>query len=494
VEVKLKPTTPARKNTDKRRDVEALLHDPAWRTVSNGRIAAACGVSPPFVGKLRRALGFDDVLRTGRDGRTRWTPDPSNRKRFLVEQDAPEAPPVGHTALPVVRAATVPDGIIVGDNLAELRRLPDGSVQLIYMDPPYFSGRDYYADGADGQPYLAYTDRWRWDAASQAAYDALRSQAPKAVAAFLQGLHDAHGGTPLLAYLVHIAERLIECRRLLDSTGCLWLQCDTSADGYLRVLLDAVFGPKRFRGRVVWKRTAAHNKARRPGPITDTIFFYSKGDGYTWNPTFHEYPEGRERQHHGVEHGRPWRAENLLAPGISGGESGQPWRGIDPGTVGQGRMWAIAGSVADEYEARTGTNLSGTVTEKLDKLDAAGLIVWNGNKLRGYKLFLDRGKGIPLQDLWEDIDEVWTDIPLARGRKGQAFGGQKPVALMERIIGCSTMPDDHVLDIYGGSGTTAVAAENLGRRWTLIEKNPETVKLIEQRVVHERAAALRQAG
>ena len=216
--MKLKSTHPARSNKDKRHEVESLLHDPAWRTVSNGRIAAACGVSPPFVGKLRRALGFDDIRRTGRDGRTRWTPDPSNSKRFRVGQDAL---PVGHTALPVVRAATVPDGMICGDNLAELRKMPSGSVQLIYMDPPYFSGRDYYAHGADGRAYLAYADRWRWDAASQAAHDALQGQAPKSLAAFLRGLHDAHGGTPLLAYLVHIAERLVELVLLLPCQAAI---------------------------------------------------------------------------------------------------------------------------------------------------------------------------------------------------------------------------------------------------------------------------------
>ena len=111
---------------------------------------------------------------------------------------------------------------------------------------------------------------------------------------WMQALRDTQ--PRLLAYLSYMAERLLIMHRILKPTGSLYLHCDPTASHYIKALLDAVFGHRSFRNEIVWKRTAAHGRAKRWGPIHDTVLFYSKSDRYTWNRIFQPYDQSYHRQ------------------------------------------------------------------------------------------------------------------------------------------------------------------------------------------------------
>jgi len=179
--------------------------------------------------------------------------------------------------------------LYLADNLEVLkRRIPDGSVDLIYLDPPFNSGTDYATafreqggGGAEAQTF-AFGDTWRWGPESE---KALREvlDLHEGLGKFLELLARSLNKGGLSAYLVMMAVRLIELHRVLKPTGSLYLHCDPTASHYLKVILDQIFGPGSFRSEIVWKRTSAHSSAKRWGPVHDVILFYTKGEGYTWN-------------------------------------------------------------------------------------------------------------------------------------------------------------------------------------------------------------------
>src|SRR5438477_7927023 len=176
-----------------------------------------------------------------------------------------------------------------GDNLDILRRyLKDETVDLVYLDPPFNSAQNYNAffqekDGtAAASQIQAFEDTWSWNQESQHAYEELVMQ-PGKVSEVMQAFHTFLGTNDMMAYLAMMAPRLVELRRVLKPTGSLYLHCDPTASHYLKLLLDALFGPKKFRNEIIWKRTSAHSDARRYGRVHDSILFYSKSDTYTWN-------------------------------------------------------------------------------------------------------------------------------------------------------------------------------------------------------------------
>lgn len=147
-----------------------------------------------------------------------------------------------------------------GDNLRILRaHLADESVDLIYLDPPFYSRRNYQAFSrralSEMQSHArmpAFVDTWRWGPEVEHAYASLLSTGPEAIGRTLRILRDLLGAGPLLAYLVMIVERLIELRRVLKADGSIYLHCDPAASHYLKVLLDAIFGAENFRNEIVW--------------------------------------------------------------------------------------------------------------------------------------------------------------------------------------------------------------------------------------------------
>lgn len=371
--------------------------------------------------------------------------------------------------------------ILLGDNLSSLRALADNSVDLVYLDPPYNSGRDYNHDDGDSIN-VAYVDTWSWGPEAEAnlreAASRYTSGGPKLALDFLLSTQSILAGDTA-AYLVMLTPRIIELHRVLKTTGSIYLHVDPSASHYVKIVLDLVFGARNFRSEIIWKRTSAHNNARRPGPVHDVVLFYSKSDDYTWNPTHHEYGKDYPKDFDGHDAGRMWVKRDLSGHGLRGGDSGKPWQGYDPSKTG--RHWSISRRLREEYASLTGEPLTGSFLEQLDKLDARGFILKpkKGGTLPYYKHFIDP-KGAPLQDVWVDIAPVGT-----RTKEYTQFEGQKPVALLERIIQASSNPGEVVLDPFLGSGTTAVAAEKLGRKWLGLELNETTCEVAKKRLSTE---------
>ncbi|MCS6951168.1 MAG: site-specific DNA-methyltransferase, partial [bacterium] len=183
-----------------------------------------------------------------------------------------------------------------GDNLEVLRKhLPDESVDLIYLDPPFNSNRDYNllfreASGELAQAQIkAFTDTWQW---SEHAYQTFLLECPRpALSRLIEGFVDTLGRNDLTAYLVMMAPRLIELHRVLKPTGSLYLHCDPTASHYLKVMLDVIFGARNFRNEIVWKRTGAHGGAKRWGPVHDVLLYYTKTENYIWNRVYEAFDQ-----------------------------------------------------------------------------------------------------------------------------------------------------------------------------------------------------------
>lgn len=377
-----------------------------------------------------------------------------------------------------------------GDNLDVLRRdVADESVDLIYLDPPFNSNRSYSVlfrekSGDESQAQIeAFDDTWTWSQEAESLYlDLLNGSAPLRVKDALEAMRRLLGDNDVLAYLVMMTARLIELRRVLKPTGSLYLHCDPTASHYLKVILDAVFGPTMFRSEVIWKRSSAHNSAKRYGPVHDVLLFYTRSENYTWNVAYQPLPqETIDKWYNNVEPqtGRRFNRAGLTAAGRRTGPSGQPWRGVDPDA--KGRHWAIPGFVGDL--------VAGLETlDALDALDAAGRLFWpkRAGGMPMLKRYVEESKGIPAQDVITDISPLNN---VAAERLG--YPTQKPLALLERIIAASSNEDDVILDPFCGCGTTVDAAQKLGRRWIGIDVTTLAINLIDARLRHTYGEGIR---
>jgi DNA modification methylase len=375
----------------------------------------------------------------------------------------------------------LPDNLLYyGDNLDVLRRhIAADSADLVYLDPPFNSNATYNVlfaeqDGSRSAAQIqAFGDTWRWDQAAARAYQDT-VEAGGDVARALQAFRTLLGDSNMLAYLAMMSPRLVELHRVLKSTGSLYLHCDPTASHYLKILLDAIFGPVGFANEVIWKRTSAHSSARRYGPAHDTILFYRKSDRSTWNNQYEGYSESYILSHYRQQDqsGRQFTLSDLTAAGVRTGASGKPWRGYDPTSLG--RHWAIPGSVQVLGEAEGVEDTQSA----LDRLDVAGRIHWakQGGWPR-YRRYLDEVRGVPLQDVWTDIDPV-----NAKAAERLGYPTQKPEALLERIIVASSEPGAVVLDPFCGCGTAIAAAQKLGRRWIGIDITHLAIGLIKSRL------------
>ncbi|MHB0859612.1 MAG: site-specific DNA-methyltransferase [Anaerolineae bacterium] len=361
----------------------------------------------------------------------------------------------------------MPDNALYyGDNLQVLREhIPDASVDLIYLDPPFNSNRSYNVlfkestgKSADSQ-IAAFDDTWHWGPTAEATLREIETTAQPHVVEMMQAIVRFVGRNDVSAYLVMMTVRLIELHRVLKDTGSIYLHCDPTASHYLKVVMDTIFGPERFQNEVIWKRTSAHSSAKRYGPVHDALLFFSKTASFTWNALYQPHDEGYVASHYrSVDgDGRAFTLSDLTAAGTRNGSSGQPWRGFVPAT--KGNHW--------KYKIET-----------LDQLDTEGRIYWpaSGGWPR-YRRYLDEVKGVPLQD-------VWTDIPPlnAKAQERMGYATQKPLALLERVISASSNPGDVVLDPFCGCGTSIAAAQKLGRRWIGIDVTHLSVALMRQRL------------
>ena len=305
-----------------------------------------------------------------------------------------------------------------------------GKANLIYIDPPFATGANfsYTATIPDGgedflkEPSVieqkAYRDTW---------------------------------GRGLDSYLQWFYESLVMLRELLADDGSIYVHLDPGIGHYAKCILDEIFGVNNFRNEIVWQRTTANNNPVRYGPIHDTIFYYTRADDAVWNIQYGQYAADYLEEHfvQKTTDGRLFRINEITGSGLRSGDSGKPWRGYDPSS--KGRHWAVPRSLQIQH------SLAGTTQDMLDHLDRLGYIDWGKEKRSWPRLryFKDEMKGVPLQDMWTDIYRQADPV----------YPTQKPDALLERIIKASTTKGDLVLDCFCGSGTTAMVAEKLERRW-----------------------------
>jgi site-specific DNA-methyltransferase (adenine-specific) len=368
-----------------------------------------------------------------------------------------------------------------GDNLDILQRyIKDESVDLVYLDPPFKSDQNYNAffqekDGSAAASQIqAFEDTWSWNQDAEAMYRKLTEQTGK-VNEVMQAFMTFLGRNDMMAYLTMMSPRLVELRRVLKPTGSLYLHCDPTASHYLKLLCDAIMGKDNFRSEIIWKRTSAHSGAKRFGPVSDSILFYSRSDDYLWNEQFMPFSDHylNEFYTHQDSNGRRWRRSDLTGAGTRKGESGMPWKGIN--VTAKGRHWAVPGDACERLGIKTGS-----VQEKLDALDKAGRIHWPQKEtgVPMFKRYADEQPGVPLQSLWDDIPPLHN---LSAERLG--YPTQKPVALLERIIQASSNPGGLVLDPFCGCGTTIDAAEKNGRDWIGIDITQVAMTTIKKRLL-----------
>jgi len=356
-----------------------------------------------------------------------------------------------------------------GDNLHVMREhLKDESVDLIYLDPPFNSKRDYNllfkspkGEAADAS-ITAFEDSWHWGMQAEREFDELLHQANTDVADLMRALRGFLGENDMMAYLTMMANRLLELHRVLKPTGSLYLHCDPTASHYLKIVLDGVFGKTNFRNDIIWKRASAHNDPSRCGNIHDDIFFFSKCDRYTWNRVFTPYTqEYIDAEFTQLPSGRFYKAENMLDPRNSMKQfdfmgTSARWRTNHEGMM---ELW---------NEPQTEVPLShGRI--KLGK---------NGKPTKRCRIFfLDDLPGVPLQTIWDDVISL-------RGGSDERMGypTQKPLALLERIIAASSNEGDVVLDPFCGCGTAVHAAQKLKRYWIGIDITHLAISLIEKRM------------
>ena len=355
--------------------------------------------------------------------------------------------------------------LFYGDNLAVLRdHIADQSVDLIYLDPPFNSRQDYNVlfaekDGSQSSSQIhAFEDTWEWNLDAQRSYELIVEQGGRvgdALLAFKTFLFNSD----MMAYLAMMAPRLIELRRVLKETGSIYLHCDPTASHYLKILMDAVFGPQFFRNEITWKRSHAHSDAKQGaqhfGRITDILLFYSRGDRAIWNPLYRPYDEKYiERDYRRVdENGRRYRIGDLSGPG--GAAKGNPRYEV----MGVTRYWRYS-------------------KEKMDQLIAEGRVIQTRpGAVPQYKRYLDEMPGAPIQNLWDDLPPLNN-----RSKEMLGYATQKPEALLERIIKASSNEGDLVLDPFCGCGTTVQVAQRLNRRWIGIDITHLAIGLIKKRL------------
>ena len=348
--------------------------------------------------------------------------------------------------------------IWTGDNLDILRGLNSESVDLIYLDPPFNSNRNYAAPVGSRAAGAAFKDTWTLSDLDTAWMGLIADEQP-AMYKVIETAGLTHG-KGMQSYLCMMAVRLLEMRRVLKDTGSIYLHCDPTAGHYLKLLMDSIFGVRNFLSDISWKRTSAHSDTkqgrRQHGRIRDSLLFYSNGSDWTWNPIYTDYDQDyveRFYRHVEPETGRRYTLGDLTGPG--GDAKGNPRYEL----LGVTRYWRYS-------------------QEQMAALVKEGRIVQSKlGSVPRYKRYLDEMPGIPLQDQWTDINPVQ-----AHAKERTGYPTQKPLALLERIISASSKPGDVVLDPFCGCATACVAAERLGRKWVGIDISEKAVELVNMRL------------
>lgn len=381
----------------------------------------------------RRLQVFPDESQ-GRQGLTHQTLDfvvSYDGKR--LEDDILETAPKSDF-LPVLSSGSsaAPNQYFYGENADALRLLlknPDvcGKVTLIYIDPPYGTGQAFRGRNTN------------------------------------HAYHDTLSGA---TYLEFVRERLILLRELMADSGSIYVHLDNAMAAAVKIIMDEVFGPRNFRNWITRKKCNPKNyTSRQYGNMQDYILFYSKGKNPIWNRPYEEeriYTFEQRFPRVDEATGRRYALVPVHARGRRNGATGGPWRGLMPP---EGKHW--------QYHP-----------DKLDELERLGDMYWSptGNPRR--KIWADESRGVPVQDIWMEYKDAHN-----QNIKITGYPTEKNLGLLKRIVETSSNPNDLVLDCFAGSGTTLVAAQELGRRWIGMDDAPlarfvTLVRLLEQRSQH----------
>ncbi len=356
-----------------------------------------------------------------------------------------------------------------GDCLDVLRDLkenfPQPFIDLIYIDPPFNSKRNYNVlfesmDMKDANAQKqAFADTW-----TNVAYmDELQMLAEMhkdlydVLTAFGKAKSISHSA---VAYLTTMALRILYMHKLLKDTGSFYLHCDPTMSHYLKLICDMIFGEKNYQNEIVWQRVNAKgNVQRKFGAVHDVIFRYSKKPGDDiWNQLYIPLSQYyMDTSYRNIEEGtgRKFMLDNLTAP-MTRASKGQiyEWRGVRPPSS---RCWVYA-------------------IDKMEELDKNGRIVFSKNGYPRFKRYLDENKG-------EKISDTWIDVPQMANKEFLGYPTQKPEALMERIIKASSNEGDVVADFFCGCGTTIAVAQKLNRKWLGADISHLAIRLIVKRLV-----------
>ncbi len=391
-----------------------------------------------------------------------------------------------------------PNQLFYGDNLHVLpEQIADESVDLIYLDPPFNSKRDYNllfktpkkpakASASSkpaslaGEPeadtqysdaqITAFEDTWHWNDVAEREFDEILKCSNTDVSELMKALRSFLKQNDMLAYLTMMCNRLLELHRVLKPTGSLYLHCDPTASHYLKLVLDGVFGKENYVNEIIWERSAPKGHAfTRYASAHDVILFYSKSEKTTWNPPYVAHRDEYIESHYGSvepETGRRFQLDNLLNPAKNRPNLTYEF----PPDSGNVRVWRW------------------TYERMLEAWESGRVIVPKAGGMPRYKRYLDEMPGT-------HVSTVWTDIPPINSQADERMGypTQKPVALLERIINASSNEGDIVLDPFCGCGTAVYAAQKLGRRWIGIDITHLSIGLIERRM-KDAFPALREKG
>ena len=370
--------------------------------------------------------------------------------------------------------------IWTADNLDVLRGMNSESVDLIYLDPPFNSNRNYAAPIGSEAAGAAFKDTWTLSDVDLAWIGIIAEKEPN-LASVIDAAGLAHG-KGMKSYLVMMAVRLLEMRRTLKPTGSIYLHCDPTASHYLKLVMDCVFGSSWFRNELAWKRTTSHSDAKRYASVSDRLLFYAP-DSATWQTQHLAFRETYLASHYSNEDDRGrYQVGDLTGSGLRDGESGEPWAGYDPSGIG--RHWGVPskGAYAQWIEEKLipGYRSMPGVHARLDALSSAGLVHWTKTGTPRLKRYLQASRG-------EAVSDFISDIPNANHMSKEHVGypTQKPLALLDRIIRASSSEGDVVLDPFCGCATALVAAEKLNRRWVGIDISAKAADLVKLRMARE---------
>ncbi len=349
--------------------------------------------------------------------------------------------------------------LFYGDNLIILREhLASESVDLIYLDPPFNSSRNYnvlFKDehGTESEAQItAFEDTWHWNLEAEHTYAELLTEAPNHIAKMIESLHEYIGASQMMAYLVMMTARLVELHRVLKPTGSLYLHCDPTASHYLKVILDTIFSPRNFRNEIIWKRQTAHSDAKyKFADVADIILFYVKSKEAKFTPQYGEhdpqYIENFYRFDDNDGRGR-YSLDNMTSPNPRPNMMYE-WMGYPYPDKGWRYQRETMQKLHDEGRIWYPRHKDGT---------------FDFSKRPRLKRYLKEQEGSIITNIWTDIQPLHD---VAAERLG--YPTQKPLALLDRIIQASSNPGDVVLDPFCGCGTAIASAQKLGRKWIGID-------------------------